>query len=72
MPAIPRSIRLGRRTAFSLEAENRRLIVALAEARDQLQSTEAANANLRIEVEAADALLGTALDRLLEAGAPDV
>jgi hypothetical protein len=50
-----------------LSRENRRLWHQLGQARQELAELEAANAELRVEAEATDALLGAAMDTAIEA-----
>lgn len=54
----------------SLLAENARLQAALRSARRCNRELREANANLRVERDAADVLLGSAMDELLGKSAP--
>lgn len=53
---------------FRLEQE-RKLLGALRDAKREVGELEAANVNLRVELAAADALLGEAMDQVLGDGA---
>lgn len=53
-----------------LSRENRRLQQQLRQAQQELAELEAANAELRVEAEATDALLGAAMDTAIEALTP--
>ena len=48
-----------------LQRENRYLLRELQKANREVRELEAANANLRVELDATDHLLGTAMDELL-------
>ena len=61
----PKGISRGAAMYRELQRENRYLLRELQQAKREARELEAANANLRVELDAADHLLGTAMDELL-------
>ncbi|HYM46566.1 MAG TPA: hypothetical protein VES65_10480 [Solirubrobacteraceae bacterium] len=51
-----------------LEQQNAQLLRELKKAAREIRALEEANANLRVELAAADALLGSAMDEVLSRG----
>jgi hypothetical protein len=66
----PKRISIGKAMYRELQRANRHLLRELQKAKREVQALEAANVNLRVELEAADHLLGTAMDELLDQGQP--
>jgi hypothetical protein len=63
--AEPKRISRGAAMYRELQRENRYLLRELQKANREVRELEAANANLRVELDATDHLLGTAMDELL-------
>lgn len=61
----PKRISRGAAMYRELQRENRYLLRELQQAKREARELEAANANLRVELAAADHLLATAMDELL-------